>query len=845
MVSTQAPTRPLIALLCGLLYLLFTLLPDSSSLMVAWPWVFIWQVAWLCPVLWLLSQSLQGGPWKGLGQGLDWLAGLTMLGLVVSSLAAPFPNQARWYGTIGLCAIAALYALNQWIQTPDRRRMVLTLQGYLSLAFIGVSLILWTSQTWLPELSRLQQIQQATGVSLPFDLKVLEHRNWAPLGHQNYVAGYLTLALPLLVGLAIESVGVSRWIWLGGAGLGLIDLYTTTSRGGWLGLMVALGAIGLLRGIQQFGLKSGRSTGQEISRSGKWWSLGTIGALGLGLIAIASTGRLQGLIDAVTRGGGEVAFRLITTSTGWQMGATHPWTGVGLGGVPLLYQQYRPAWAGSEAEWVFQLHSTPVQLWAELGLWGIAAFVGTIVLVGLIGWRHRSRLSPVTQGVFVGLLAYTVQSLTDYQLDNLCISATIVIFLAAIAAELSEEEAVSGGKAPAWLKFLPIAGSGLVLVLVLASFPVHRAWMLSSQGFGALAQLQAAKTPEEQQTHLKQFTDALTAAAEITPWEPYYPYQLGWNLGEWGLKLNNQDLLAQSIGWFQKGNQASPDQEFGRSNLAWLLLNRDPKAAGQEFARAAQLVPTKPGVFYGLGLSLLYQNKPDLAISAIALEGVRNPAFLTSPIWRPPQQKPLYDQVLNRSEALYSQLIDQSQVEALTQFLRGYRGFVRWWKGDRAGAQADAQASNNPTLQALLSLSEKPSVSSLDAIANVTTRSTLAAWLQPDRRKDLLTQAWVQSLSDGPPQGMIEQLQETMARSESFETWLKQNAPAQPVRFQRAGFGVLSRHIDGPIPKDFFNGVENVGTTVLLPDLFPQKLYYPPFDLLLKPIQDPVIKAAQ
>ena len=95
--------------------------------------------------------------------------------------------------------------------------------------------------------------------------------------------------------------------------------------------------------------------------------------------------------------------------------------------------------------------------------------------------------------------------------------------------------------------------------------------------------------------------------------------------------------------WLRQGIQSSPNQEFGYTSLAWLLLNREPKAASHAFAQSAQLVPAKRGVFYGLGLSLLAQGQSELAIAAMTLEALRDPILLTSPIWKLPELKPLYE----------------------------------------------------------------------------------------------------------------------------------------------------------------------------------------------------------
>ena len=77
-----------------------------------------------------------------------------------------------------------------------------------------------------------------------------------------------------------------------------------------------------------------------------------------------------------------------------------------------------------------------------------------------------------------------------------------------------------------------------------------------------------------------------------------------------------------------------------------------------------------------------------------------------------------------------------------------------------------------------------------------------------------------------------------MERSESFDQWVKQNAPVRQYPRQRAGFGVLSRHIDGPAPSDFFPVVENVAVTQFLAELFPSLDYSPALDRVLQPLRE-------
>lgn len=846
-----APTKPepssggLLGLLVAAFYALFTLLPDSSSLVVSWYWVAVWQMGLLCPVLWWLSLIWQQRRIQLLGNQMDWMVALLVGGMVLSTLLAEFPNQARWNTWAAIGILAALYALNQWLETPQRRLRVLIGQGCLTLAFVLVSLALWVGQTLMPELSRLEGLRQY-GVELPFDFSVLELRNWAPIGHQNYVAGYLVLALPLLVALGIIHRGWQRWLWISGGVLGLVTLYTTSSRGGWLGLM------GLV--VVVFGLALWRSSFPR-----RWLAIaGGIGFASLVLLVLANP-RLRSLAVTILQGraGGELGFRVINAVTGWAMGWEHPIVGAGPGSVPLLYQQYRPAWAGREAELVYQLHSTPVQIWAELGGVGVVSWLGTIGLLVWLGLRwlkspHSGSESTLVLSLFGGLLAYSLTSLTDYQLDLPAISGTLVLYLAVLSSASRElpdsrpaPEILSASRAKTIATVTPLVGLGLVLAIVLWLVPIHRAWMLSSQGFAALQQLQTVSEPQRQQESLNLFVQRLSRAHQLAPWEPYYSYQLGWNLGNLGLQtappLQTQ-LVSDGMTWLQRGIDAAPYQEFGYSNLGWLAVaqGKFPQAT-DAFVRAIDLVPAKRGLFYGLGGSLLAQGKTDLAIEAFVLELLRDPILLTSPLWRSPQLSPLYPQVLTQLEARYTALIAENPQGYLKTYLHQCRGVLYWWMGNLKAAQADLETYGSLLSQSLLQLAQGKPVT-VDPRSSTPGMLAIAAWQSPENRQALLQRAWIRASRTDPPADLVQQLLTTMNGSSSFDQWLKQNAPTRTYRRDRVGFGVLNRHIDGPIPSDFLLVVDNLPMATFFDGLLSPWLYFKDLDLAFQPQRASLLK---
>ena len=293
------------------------------------------------------------------------------------------------------------------------------------------------------------------------------------------------LILPLLFGLAITDQGWQRWVWASGCCLGLVDLYTASSRGGLLALVVTV-AIALVITLFRSQLP------RRLVLPAGGLMLCVLVAITLGNSRVRRP--LLALLQGKTNNS-ELGYRIITNTIGWRIGAEHPFTGAGPGSVLQLYQKYRPYWAGREAELHFQLHSTPAQLWAELGLWGIASLVSLVSLLGWLTWRwlsydRVSLLSPnVVWSLLAGLFAYSLMGLTDYQLDTLAISGVLVIYLTVLAKAYQVSDvsipALTNGKTLKYSRKYACLCVGFVLGCVLAVglwlIPIHQA-LLSLTG---------------------------------------------------------------------------------------------------------------------------------------------------------------------------------------------------------------------------------------------------------------------------------------------------------------------------------------------------------------------------
>ena len=810
----------ILALITGCLYIFFSLIPDSHSLMVLFPFVSLWQIGILLPIFLLLILLWQKKI-SYLGSNLDWLIALITFSIVLSTVFAQFTEQAIWYSTSALSFISIIYVINSYCKNPQSRKELLIKQGYLNVSFIIVSLTLWTTETLLPELERLEKLKDQ-GINLSFNFSTIELRNWSPIGHQNYVAGYLLLCLPLLLSLVLIDYNKKRRLWwIIGLALGLIDLYTTSSRGGWLafGITVIVTIILLLifSSLPRF-----------------WLITGVIGSLGLvSVTAIANT-RILNLLTALLQGkaSGELAYRSINGILGWNMGLDHLFTGVGLGNAPLLYQKYRPFWAGRESELAFQLHSTPVQLWAEMG---IVIVICSLIAIAILAFWITKLLTQASYfnyidrilawSIFSSFLGYGVMSITDYQLDNVGISGTIALFVAVLASIFAPKAELIPKKVS---KFFSLIVLSVTIALLVWLIPVHRAWRLSSQGFNALSQ-----------KDFSTFINKLTQANKLAPWEPYYPYQLGWNIADIATQRKAPNQIQEAIDWFKTANSVSPYREFGHTNLGWLLLNTNPAEATQEFKISAQLVPAKRGVFFGLGISLLAQEKIDLAVEAFSLEILRNPLLLTSSAWKSSIFKNIYPQIISNLEIKYKQLIEQNPNK-----INWYRqrGSFYWWIGNLAAAKQDWEKAPTPLQNITLNIvSESNLKTELDKISPSTTKTLLSAWFNPEQRPQLLKQAWLESKKSEIPEPLLKEFTASMSQSPTFAQWLY-NAPAIPYRRERAGFGVVNRHIDGVTPSDFYLVLENSAIATWFSFLYPAPIYAPNIDRILQPQREALLE---
>lgn len=219
-----------------------------------------------------------------------------------------------------------------------------------------------------------------------------------------YEPNYLALALVLLIPLAFifarhEMVPWKRKLWMVGFAIIFLEVILTGSRGGFLGLLVVLGLLGVW--IMKYRLAAVAGM-----------------ALLLFMIFVIPTNlaqrlRASGIDSEVEDVGAETSLRvrIEVIQAGMRMIQANPLFGVGFGNFKSVVQDY-----GSGIAKI--AHNTYLELAAELGLPALAAFFWLISVTLVVLWRSgrlaaslgRSDLVELTMAVRIGLLGYLVSA---------------------------------------------------------------------------------------------------------------------------------------------------------------------------------------------------------------------------------------------------------------------------------------------------------------------------------------------------------------------------------------------------------------------------------------------------
>jgi len=278
-----------------------------------------------------------------------------------------------------LDGVALYYATAHWgAHTPERFRWLL--RGVL-LAGVGIAATAPFSVTW--SASKLRFIP--AGVYQRFSVLVSD------TVHPNVMGGNVAMFLPLSAALLLFDWKTMRWwervaVGLAGVFMGGV-LVLTKSRGAWMGTLLALGLLLVLR-WRWWGLAAGLLG----AGAAAWGVQNTLGwnALWQSLAASGVVSGLDGRIDIWSR----AVYML----------QDFPFTGVGMGAFGPLADLLYPFFLAAPGK-IVHAHNLFLQIGVDLGIPGLIAWLAGWLGVMWMGWRlYRTAPAALARAAGAGVL---------------------------------------------------------------------------------------------------------------------------------------------------------------------------------------------------------------------------------------------------------------------------------------------------------------------------------------------------------------------------------------------------------------------------------------------------------
>jgi putative inorganic carbon (HCO3(-)) transporter len=239
-------------------------------------------------------------------------------------------------------------------------------------------------------------------------------------GQPNPFAGYLGTILPIALAMSlVSSPGHFRYVALFAVVCISAGVALSLSRGSWLGLVLAIGAMALA-----WGPRTRRLVAPTAAALVLVGMLGVLGALPPALAdRVTSITNNFGIFDArdvrPTAENFAVVERMAHWQAGWEMFLDHPIFGVGPGNYPAVYDRYAiPGWRES----LGHAHNYYINMAAEAGLAGLIALLVVLALAYRATLRQiRRATEPFRRALAIGLLGSLVVLSVHNMFDNLLV----------------------------------------------------------------------------------------------------------------------------------------------------------------------------------------------------------------------------------------------------------------------------------------------------------------------------------------------------------------------------------------------------------------------------------------
>ena len=263
------------------------------------------------------------------------------------------------------------------------------------------------------------------------DLKYSPDFLSATYGNHNHLAGYLEMAIPLILGLFLTGYkGGKLFLMIYLTFMLLTALVLSLSRGGWIGSLLGLS-------LMAFALLTSR----YFKRKG--FILAAIGgSLALVLIVLVSTPVVE-RVRTMFEKEEEASFhsRMVAWGGVVEMIGDYPLLGTGPGTFPAIFTQYQPPGLSSHFT---MAHNDYLHFTSEVGLPLIAIFAWMIIALYRKGFKklkNPSRLiRGTTLGAMSGITAILFHSISDFNLHIPANALLFTVLVAIVVAPLPKQE---------------------------------------------------------------------------------------------------------------------------------------------------------------------------------------------------------------------------------------------------------------------------------------------------------------------------------------------------------------------------------------------------------------------
>ncbi|MFQ6099710.1 MAG: tetratricopeptide repeat protein [Anaerolineae bacterium] len=487
-------------------------------------------------------------------------------------LATAFSIDPR--RSIGFTLQMVLYALIFYLLVDLRRsgwptalfvKILLILSGFI--LFFGVwELVRWYGE-WLSIAGWANPIPPAT------------IRIRAFLGHPNFVAAFLNLLLPLAIVRTLRQGWSTRILPGFWTLVALVLIFFTSSRGGWLGTVAALGSLGFLLFLGHRSLAY--RAWSRLCRHPWWLAALVITLLLLSLLLGALVVRQA---QHPSHGGG-FGSRQWIWSAAWQAFRGDPLTGSGpftFGSVMTRLYSIPPQMLLAHA------HNYIFNTAAEIGLPGLVALIWlavSLARVVLYRWHalpsgHRLAVS----GSIAALVGCAVHSMFDTPQTMPTICVVIAVVLALLVA----------GERP--IARLPRSVGNAALLVAWLVVTLGGCWAL--RAYAPFSRGVLAANLGDWETA----TVELDRAANLDPLNAFFHLQAGYACGRVGLETGDREALGQALTHYEAGVALEPDFCTNWANLGVLRWAAgDESGAIEALERAVALAPNEPAFRLTLG----------------------------------------------------------------------------------------------------------------------------------------------------------------------------------------------------------------------------------------------------